>query len=136
MPASVSVTIHAPLTKVWEHLTKPDLIKQYFFGTAVETDWKPGSPICFRGSFEGKTYEDKGKILEFQPPKHLSFLYWSSFSGLPDLPENYQTVSYDLRAEQGNTSVAVNQDCLESKKEHCEQNWSMVLAGLKKQVEG
>jgi len=136
MPATVSVTIRAPMSRVWEHLTKPELIKHYFFGTAVETDWTPGSPIYFRGSWDGKTYEDKGKILQFQPPQRLSFLYWSSFSGVPDIPENYQAVSYALRTEQGNTVVTVNQDCAESKKEHCEQNWGMVLAGLKKQIEG
>lgn len=135
MAASASIVIQAPTAKVWEHLTRPELIKKYFFGTQVETDWKPGSPIYWRGTWEGKTYEDKGKVLEFRPHQRLSYLYWSSFSGLPDLPENYQAISYDLRSEQGNTVLTVSQDCEDSKKEHCEKNWIMVLAGLKKQVE-
>ncbi len=42
--ANVTTTIKAPSSKVWEALTKPEIIKQYFFGTNTETDWKPGSP--------------------------------------------------------------------------------------------
>jgi uncharacterized protein YndB with AHSA1/START domain len=38
MAANVSITIQAPMAKVWEHLTRPELIKKYFFGTQVETD--------------------------------------------------------------------------------------------------
>jgi uncharacterized protein YndB with AHSA1/START domain len=135
MAAKVSITIHAPIAKVWEHLTRPELIKKYFFGTQVETDWRPGSPIHWRGTWEGKTYEDKGKVLEFQPHQRLSYLYWSSFSGLPDLPENYQTITYELHAEQNSTGLTVRQDCMDKMKEHCEKNWRMVLDGLKKQVE-
>lgn len=135
MAANVSITIQAPIAKVWEHLTRPELIKKYFFGTQVETDWKPGSPIYWRGTWEGRTYEDKGKVVEFRTDQRLSYLYWSSFSGEPDLPENYQTITCDLRSEQGTTVLSVRQECADSKKEHCENNWRTVLDGLKRQVE-
>lgn len=36
--AKVSTTINAPITKVWEALTKPDIIKQYMFGANVISD--------------------------------------------------------------------------------------------------
>jgi tRNA-Thr(GGU) m(6)t(6)A37 methyltransferase TsaA len=135
MAAKVSITLNAPAEKVWDHLTKHELIKKYFFGTEVETDWKPGSPIYFRGAWEGKKYEDKGKILEFIPHQRIAYLYWSSFSGLPDRPENYQTITFELGSEQDKTVLRVSQNCSDEKKEHCESNWGMVLAGLKKQVE-
>jgi uncharacterized protein YndB with AHSA1/START domain len=48
--ARASITIAAPVEKVWDALTRPELIKQYFFGTETETDWTPGNPIYFRGS--------------------------------------------------------------------------------------
>ena len=135
MATKVSITLNAPVTKVWEHLTKPELIKKYFLGTEVETDWKPGSLIYFRGAWQGKQYEDKGKILEVIPHQRFSYLYWSSFSGLPDRPESYQTITFELRSEQGNSVLTVNQNCADDKKAHCESNWGMVLGGLKKQVE-
>jgi uncharacterized protein YndB with AHSA1/START domain len=134
--ATISVTIKAPITKVWEYLTQPELIKTYLFGTETETDWKPGSPIFFRGSWEGKSYEDKGTVLEFTPFQHISYRYWSSFSGLADLPENYRTVVYELRSEKDETTLTVHSDCLDAdEKGRCETNWRTVLDALKKQAE-
>ena len=39
------------------------------FGTEVHTDWSIGGPIRWRGEWEGKAYEDKGQVLEFEPGK-------------------------------------------------------------------
>src|SRR3982750_3806918 len=96
LTAKTSVAIQAPVAKVWEGLTNPELIKKYFFGTDAETDWKKGSPIFFRGVWEGKPYEDKGFITDIVPEKFVSYTYWSSFSGAPDIPENYANVRYDV----------------------------------------
>lgn len=133
--ASVSISIQASAAKVWDALTSPEQIKKYFFGTQVETDWKLGSPIYWRGSWQGKTYEDKGIVMEIRKEHRLSFSHWSSFSGKPDLPENYQTVAYDLHAEGARTVVTVTQSCSGQEKEHCEANWKVVLDGLKKLLE-
>lgn len=43
------VIVKAPLNKVWDAIIKPELVKQYFFGTELVTTWKIGSPIFFRG---------------------------------------------------------------------------------------
>ena len=133
--AHVSITLAAPVEKVWEALTRPEQIKQYFFGTEAETDWKPGSPIYFRGIWQGKAYEDKGKVIEVKKYERISFSHWSSLSGKPDLPNNYQIITYGLRTEPGRTVVTVDQDCPEQESESCESNWKIVLAGLKKVVE-
>ncbi len=136
--AEVTVPIRAPAAKVWEALTDPKLIKKYFFGVDVTTDWKVGSPIVYRGIWEGKAFEDKGTILQVEPGKLLVSSYWSSFSGLPDRPENYQEVAYRLTPQNGETLVAVTQNKIPSEhsKQHCEQNWKTVLGGLKKLLEG
>ena len=39
----VKTTINAPVSKVWDALTNPETIKQYFFGTDTITDWRAGS---------------------------------------------------------------------------------------------
>ena len=135
--AKVSISIDAPKEKVWEALTKPELIKQYLFGTEVTTDWQVGSPITYKGTWEGKAYEDKGVVLENEPGKLLVSTFWSSLSGVPDLPENYQTVRYELSTEDGGTRLALTQDnnATREDSEHSEQNWNMVLEGLKKLLE-
>ena len=58
--ATAQTEIDASPDKVWDALTDPDQIKQYMFGSQVETDWRPGSPIVWKGEYEGKQYEDKG----------------------------------------------------------------------------
>lgn len=135
--AKTSIILHAPAAKVWEALTRPELIKQYLFGTEVTTNWQAGSPITYRGVWEGKPYEDKGQILEIVPEKRLVSTYWSAFSGLPDQPENYQMVSYELTPVEGGTRLTITQDnnASEDDVEHAEGNWNMVLEGLKKVVE-
>jgi uncharacterized protein YndB with AHSA1/START domain len=108
--STATVTINQPPSKVWEALTKPELIKQYLFGTEVVTDWRTGSPIKYRGVWQGKAYEDKGKVLELEPGKLLITTYWSSLSGEADLPQNYKTVLYDLASAEGGTRLTLTQD--------------------------
>jgi uncharacterized protein YndB with AHSA1/START domain len=135
--AHASARIHAPASEVWGALTRPELIERYFFGTKVETDWKPGSAVVFKGSFKGKPYQDKGKVLECVPNHKLVHTYWSSMAGEPDRPENYKTVSYELKPEADSTLLTLTQDhnSSEDAREHSEKNWQQVLQGLKKVVE-
>ena len=42
-----------------------------FFAADVESDWKIGSPIRFKGEFKGKPYEDKGVLLKVKPGRRL-----------------------------------------------------------------
>ena len=119
---------------MWEALTDPNLIKQYLFGTEVTTDWRVGSPIIYRGEWQGKTYEDKGKILQIKPGELLVSTFWSSLAGQPDIPENYKTVRYELSAEGSATRLSISQDNNDTQEEadHSTQNWEMVLDGIKK----
>jgi uncharacterized protein YndB with AHSA1/START domain len=135
--ATATTTINAPASKVWDALTNPELIKQYLFGTEVTTNWKVGSPITYKGEWEGKAYEDKGKILKFDPEKSLVSTHWSPLSGVPDTPENYHTVTYQLSERDGKTKVTIMQDnnATEDEKAHSEQNWRTVLDGMKKLLE-
>jgi uncharacterized protein YndB with AHSA1/START domain len=136
--AQATITINAPGEKVWEALTKPDLIQQYLFGTTVTTDWQVGSPIIYEGQWQGQPYQDKGIIMQVEPGKLLVSTYWSSMAGLPDTPENYKTVRYELSPEGLVTRLTVTQDNNATLDEasHSSQNWKMVLEGIKKLLEG
>jgi uncharacterized protein YndB with AHSA1/START domain len=135
--ATKSITIDAPVEKVWKALTTPEMIREYLFGTETVTDWKPGSPITWKGEWQGKKYEDKGKILAAEPGKQLRYTYWSSMAGKEDRPENYATVSFDLNGSNGQTQLTLTQDGndTEEGRRHAEQNWTIVMDGLKKLVE-
>ena len=133
----VSISINAPAKKVWEALTTPSIIKQYFFGTTAISDWKPGSPLVFKGEWEGKTYQDKGTILESIPQKLFRYTYWGSMSGIEDKPENYATISYELSERGRITELTVIQENIpdEKMKEHSEKNWNKVIGQLKDLLE-
>ena len=135
--ARAQTTIDAPATAVWKALTEPAAIKQYMFGTTVNSEWRQGSPITWKGEWEGKPYEDKGVILGIQPPKRLQYSHFSPLSGQADTPENYHTVTIDLSGSGDKTTVSLAQDrnATEQARQHSEKNWTGMLAGLKKYVE-
>src|SRR5215211_448086 len=105
LTAEATTTIDAPTSKVWQALVNPEIIKQYLFNTEVISDWKVGSPIIYRGEWEGKPFEDKGEILAMEPEKLLKSTHWSPLSGVPDSPENYHTVAYTLSDQGESTEV-------------------------------
>jgi len=133
----VSIEMDVPATKVWEALVTPSLIKQYFFGTEASSDWKPGSPITFKGVWEGRSYLDKGTILRVEPGKLLRYNYWSSISGIEDKPENYAIITYELTERNGTTLMKVTQENIpdEKMKKHSEENWGKVLKSLKEMLQ-
>ncbi len=135
--ATAGITIRASAAAVWDALTNPKLIKQYLFGTDCRSDWKVGSAITYAGTWEGKPYQDKGVILELVPNKLLKSTYWSSFSGKPDVPESYNTVTYEISQKGGETTLTVTQDNNGSKEsaDHSAENWRKVLATIKDLLE-
>jgi uncharacterized protein YndB with AHSA1/START domain len=135
--ATAKTTIHAPASKVWDALTKPELIKQYLFASDVISDWKVGSPITYKGEWQGKPFEDKGEILKVEPEKILVSTHWSPLSGVPYTPENSHTVTYKLNGNGNSTEVTIIQDnnANEKEKAESEQIWRTVLEGMKKLLE-
>jgi uncharacterized protein YndB with AHSA1/START domain len=135
--AQATTTIEAPASEVWDALVDPKKIKQYMFGTNVESEWKAGSPITWKGEWQGKAYEDKGEILNVTPGRTLQYTHFSPLAGLPDTPENYHTVTIELADHGGKTNVALeqNNNPTDEAREHSEKNWTMMLDGLKKFLE-
>lgn len=134
---SATILIKAPSAAVWDALTSPSLIERYFFGTKLTTDWRIDSPMTFRGDYQGKSYEDRGTVLTFDPPTGLSYSYWSSFSGTEDLPSTRLIIRYVLKDEGENVKVTVTTSrCrTEEQAQHSAENWEIVLGGLKDLLE-
>lgn len=135
--ARAATTIEAGIETVWKALVTPTIIKEYMFGTTVTSDFKEGSDIRWTGEWEGRKYEDKGKILEVRPNKTLKYSHFSPMSGEPDLPPNYHSVKISLSEQNGKTEVLLEQDKNKTAdaKLHAEKNWKGMLEGLKSYVE-
>lgn len=55
--AQASTVIDRPAADVWRALVTPASIKEYMFGTNAQSEWKQGSPITWKGEWQGKAYE-------------------------------------------------------------------------------
>ncbi|MBI1268666.1 MAG: SRPBCC domain-containing protein [Cryomorphaceae bacterium] len=129
-------TLNLPLDRVWNALTNPEIVKQYFFGTELITDWKVGSEIIFQGEWEGQTYKDKGVVLEYEHNKILVYSYLSNWSGKADKPENYLRVSYEVQTTENGTELIISQSNYdEERAAHSEENWAGLIEAMKKVIE-
>ena len=77
----------------------------------------------------------------FSPSKQLRFTHWSELSGVPDSPENYHVVSFELAPSGKSTKVTLTQENESGKpvtatvRQELTKNWTAILEGLKKAVE-
>jgi uncharacterized protein YndB with AHSA1/START domain len=136
--AKAEIDIGASATDVWKALTDPDMIKKYFFGAQVETDWQPGHPIIWRGEYGGKSFEDKGEIQAIEQNRRLCMTHFSPMSGLPDAPENYHTLTFELQERGHKTHVSLTQDNNHDQAEadQATANWTTMLQNLERVIEG
>ena len=135
-----TIRINAPMEKVWEALTEPEWTKKYMFNCAVESDWKPGSPVLWKMQHEGKEIIPvKGNVEEIIPGRLLKYSVIDPGMGIPDIPENYLHVTYSLSEADGQTALEVIQDGYEHAargKERYEEavqagGWDSILAVIK-----
>lgn len=90
-------------------MTNPEIVKQYFFGTELITNWKVGSDIIFQGEWDGQKYKDPGKVLEYSINEKLAYSYLSSWSGKEDKPENYLWICYEVIPAKNGTELTITQ---------------------------
>ena len=105
-----SIKLNAPINKIWDALTKPELIKQWQYGSDLITDWKVDSKIRFRTEWEGQIFEQWGKILEIIPQKLIRYSLFAPRPDLEDKPENYFVMNYILSEEKNCIKLDIIQE--------------------------
>lgn len=135
--SDASITINTPAARIWQCITDPEIVKQWFFGTAVESTWQTGEPITFRGEWNGQTYEDKGTIRQIEPNKVLEYTHLSSRTGQTDAPENYEIVRFELAETNDQTTMHIHEENLATveARDKSIELWKIVLGNLKKVAE-
>ena len=105
------IHINAPKAKVWDLLVNPAQTPKYMFGCETVSDWKVGSQLLWRMDYEGKDFiAVKGEIVNIKPEEYLAYTVMDPNNpAIPDLPENYLTVTYALKEEEGGTTFTVTQ---------------------------
>ena len=135
-----TVVINALATNVWKALTQPFLMKQWMgeeeMNLHIQTSWAVNTPITISG-FHHLPFVNKGIILEFDEGKVLSYSHNSSLSRLPDEPENYSVIKFNLSPADTQTALTltITNFPTETIYKHLEFYWQSTIVLLKKFVE-
>lgn len=141
-----TIDIQASPAVVWDMLVNPEQTKKYMFGCETVSDWKVGSPLLWRGVHEGKEMVFvKGNIVKIEPNRLLVYTVFDPFSTMPDIPENYLEITYELIPEKGGTTLKVSQGdykkVAEGERRYNEsynhgEGWNPLLVQIKALIEG
>lgn len=105
-----TIYLNAPIEKVWNALTKPELVKQWQYGSDLITDWKISNEIRFRNEWEGQVFEQWGTVLDVVPNQKIKYSLFFPRPELEDKPENYFIMSYILSEENQKTKLEIIQE--------------------------
>jgi uncharacterized protein YndB with AHSA1/START domain len=121
--------------RLWEALTTPDFIAQYWFGMKCESDFKTGSP--WRLVFTDGRVADTGEIVEADAPKRLAIKWRNEFR--PELKaEGYSLCTFELEPVDGAVKLTVTHgiDVPEAKLVTAVSGgWPVILSNLKSLLE-
>lgn len=131
--ATAELDIPAPPDRVWALLTQRGPDPDVMFGSEVISDWTVGSDIRWRGEWQGTRFEDRGEILELEPPRRLLVTHFSPLSGEEDVPENHHRLEFllePLGTEATHATVTQGGNADAEAAEHSAANWLQMLEGL------
>ena len=135
-PAFVSsVYIRATPEAIWRAITETDYTLRYYYGSAIETDWKPGSPYVM--TTDGRL-QIEGRIVEATPPTRLVQTFHAVWDDgvKADAPSR---VAWEIEeTDPGICKVTLVHDGLVAGSSTLEQvsgGWSFILSGMKTLLE-
>jgi uncharacterized protein YndB with AHSA1/START domain len=132
-----SILIRAKPSVVWATLIDPVKIARWMGGAHVESTWRPGAAICFKGTLHGRPYQDRGTVLACEPERLLRYNHWSALSRLPDSEHTLTVITLRLQRDSDETDLEVRRDNLASYSAvgHARFFWNNALHDLKRVAE-
>jgi uncharacterized protein YndB with AHSA1/START domain len=121
---------------VWGILMDPGKTGQLFWDSTVESDFQPGHSIVWRGTWEGKPFEDRGKIRQVEENRLLQYTHWSPSSG-PETEANHSLLTWRIEPHGSGVRVSLAHENIatEAMREHSRGMWKQLLARMKEMVE-
>ncbi|GFO60514.1 ATPase [Geomonas silvestris] len=121
--------------KLWDALTNVEFMKQYWFGTHCESDWRAGS--SWRLVFADGQTADAGEIVESVAPKRLAIRWRNEWN--PELKEEgYSLCVFDIEPTDSAVKLTVTHSLdKEGSKliEAVSGGWPQVLSNIKSLLE-
>jgi uncharacterized protein YndB with AHSA1/START domain len=134
---AVATVITADIETVWDLLVNPTKTSQLFWGSTVESDFKVGSPIMWKGLWDGKPFEDRGTIKGVQRNALLQYTHWSTATSTAEDEASHNLLTFRLSQEKDGVRVVMEHQNIATlqMKEHSEGMWKQLLATMKKMAE-
>lgn len=130
------IYIRATAEQVWQAITETEFRRQYFFGSTIESDLKPGSSLRSM-SPEGELWSDD-TVLECEPP-HLLSHTWRSLWDPQAVDEPPSRVTWRVEPQEATVcKLTVTHDQLEASPATARGvsgGWAFIISGLKSVVE-
>jgi uncharacterized protein YndB with AHSA1/START domain/DNA-binding transcriptional ArsR family regulator len=125
------VYIQAPAERVWQAITDPEITRQYYYGSTVESDWKPGSPLIYRNPDGSEAIQCE--IVEADPPHRLVHTFF-----FPGTHESPSRVTWTIEERGAATLLSLVHDEFDgetSTYRSVAHGWVPILSGLKTLLE-
>jgi uncharacterized protein YndB with AHSA1/START domain len=121
--------------KLWNALTRPEFMRQYFYNAWAECDWKIGS--SWKLMMPDGGVADAGEVLEIDPPNRLVLSWRNEFQ--PQLKaEGFTRCSFELSQSAEMTRLIVNHEMERAGSKMIEgvsDGWPKILSSLKSLIE-
>jgi uncharacterized protein YndB with AHSA1/START domain/DNA-binding transcriptional ArsR family regulator len=122
--------------RLWQALTDPALVQQYYFGSVIESDFRPGSPLIYRQA-QGGRLDIEGEVIESDPPRRLVHTFAVKWD--PELSEDAPSrVAFDIAPMGDACRLSVTHDGFAAETDtyrSVQGGWPLILSGLKTLLE-
>lgn len=135
-----SIFIAASPAEVWKTLTVHEYMLQWMgerdLQLQIHTTWEVNSPFVISG-FHHIKFENRGKVLQFEPEQLLVYTHRSTVSRLPDTPESDTVFTFRLQQVAGGTTLTLRIENFptETIYKHLAFYWPVTLDELKNVAE-
>ncbi len=121
--------------KLWQALTDPEFIRQYWYGVNIECAWTKGAP--WKILFPDGRLADAGEILEIDPPRKIVIAWQNEWN--PEMKaEGPSRCTIDLQPLDGAVKLTITHELNRSHSKFIEgvsQGWPYTLSNLKSLLE-
>jgi uncharacterized protein YndB with AHSA1/START domain/DNA-binding transcriptional ArsR family regulator len=129
------IYVRATPERIWQALTDSEIVKHYYFGSVIDSDFQPGSPIIYKQPDTGRI-DIEGEVLEADPPRKLVHTF--SVRWDPDLNDPPTRVTWEITPMGEACRLSVTHDGFTEENEtfaSTRDGWPMILSGLKTYLE-
>ncbi|PBQ32791.1 ATPase [Sphingobacteriaceae bacterium] len=135
-----SLSINAPVSKVWQTITLPERIEKWLLDDKVKvtTDWTIGNTLTIEVLEHWVLSKTTGKVLAVESERLLRYTQLSSLSRLPDELPNHCILEFRLETIENKTRLifTARNFPTESIYKHMVFYWNTTLEVIKQLAEG